>query len=439
MSTLTYNSITLDFVETRTYDRTAIMDGPTYLYTRHTLGVVAIYNPERNSYDAAALPTTGVQAPSIDIAIRHRLMIPRKKLLYKVGTTNVLLTPVAGRVADANNGPLPLYCHVEKIHGKKTFKVYFVVQADVNECTGATPPIILSHRWTMEHDIDEHFYTVRTIRGWAILRTDHMLVNDLTPDQYRSHFIHPIPQNFKRMRIHVVANEDGNELEYTVVDQEMPYAMDKFVRSLGVTKIEAFHNFEAGTPSFDSAVTKFFNEATSGNNPLEWIRGAFRGAAAILPHLAHTILVRVWGNRTATRSNLESIGWHVVRKRLEPLGIAVGSVLSDTWVNLSHDLMNKWVEVTVRRKVGPIGSFMSALNLALSGNGNSIFPSNAEYVAGVTQSDGPGHGLNVSQTTVRGTWLGELVAQALQEPCEAIPTVANADTTALPSSFSTRL
>lgn len=446
MSKITYgtgsNMVTLDFVETRLYERTAIMDGPTYLYTRHTLGVVAIYNPERNSPFVAA---PNFQAPIIDIALRHKLMLPRQKLLYTVGTTNVIHSPLnlpAGLTTDANNGPLPLYCHVEKVHGKKTFKVYWVVQTDVNECPSSLPPIVLSHRWTMDHDIDEHFFTTRTIRGHAILRTDHMLKSSVTPDDYRPHFIHPIPNDFKRTHINVVAHEDGNALDYVVVDTEQPFVFDNFVRDRGVTKIEAYQNFEEGSFAFDTIARTLATEIAAATTSAGTIPGlaaaatlgALRGAEKSLPTIVHSFLVRVWGNRDADRGNLELVAWTIVQRRREAANIPA---LSDKWCNVSHDIMGKWVEVSARFKLGPVAS--AAASLAFGG---VVFGSADELTAGITRTTGPGMGLGAGNSTgtVRGTWIGELVAQTLQEPCETIQTdLTDGETYPLSSSMQERL
>lgn len=423
MSKITYgtgaSAVTLDFVDTRLYERTAIMDGPTYLYTRHILGVVAIYNPELNS--PFVPPNPNFQAPVIDIALRHKLMLPRQKLLYTVGTSNVIHSPLNGLTTDANNGPLPLYCHVEKVHGKKTFKVYWVVQTDINECPQREPPIVLSHRWTMDHDIDEHFFTTRTIRGHAILRTDHMLAQSVTPDQYRPFFIHPVPSNFKRTHINVTAHEDGNALDYVAVDTEQPFVFDNFVRERNVTKIEAYQNFEEGHFALDTIARTIATEVAAATTSAGTIPGlaaaatlgVLRGAEKTLPTIIHTFLVRVWGNRDADRGNLELVAWNIIQRRREMANIPA---LSDKWCNVSHDIMGKWVEVSARFKLGPVASDFATLAF-----GGVVFGTADELTAGITATTGPGMGKGLSTSTVRGTWVGELVAQALQEPCEATP------------------
>lgn len=432
---ITYNGIVLDFLETRSYIRDAIMDGPTYLYTRHVLEIVAIYNPKRNSFNNNAAVQEGNLGPEIDTFIRHKLMVPRKQLIYTIGNKDVLETPKKLLSTDANNGPIPLHCNVEKVHGRKTLRVTWTIQADINECAGSTPPIVLSHRWTMEHDIDEHFFTTRIIHGHAILRTDYMLSTGTYPDHFRSYFIHPIPDNFQRTKVNVIANEDGNTLEYTVIDTEKPFVLDQDLRVRGVTKIEAYHNLEVGSPSFDVAIGGMAQNIAQGGGAggvaagpwgaaLGAAFGFLRGAAEASAKITHTFIVRVWGHQQSVRQTLEVVGWAVLGHRFEAAGLGAGLLginLNDTWFNVAHDLMGKWIEIQVRIKRSPTANLLDNF-------GNRGVMPIQETLPNVTMQGGAGMGLGQASNTVRGTFVGKLVAQQLQEACSNIPTLANAST-----------
>jgi hypothetical protein len=100
--------------------------------------------------------TAGTFGPLTDLATKHRLMAPRQTLVYAVGNTPILVSPAINQdgfqsATDAHNGPVPLACDVTLISGTKTFLVDFAIETYMNESYlyATTPPIILSHRWTL--------------------------------------------------------------------------------------------------------------------------------------------------------------------------------------------------------------------------------------------------------------------------------------------------
>jgi hypothetical protein len=300
----------------------------------------------------------------------------------------------------------------------------------------------------MEHDIDEHFFTTRIIHGHAILRTDYMLSTGTYPDHFRKFFIHPIPDNFKRTKISVTATEDGNAIEYTVIDTEQPFVLDASLRLLGVTKIEAYHNVEIGTPSFETAFANVAGGTLQGGTSsgggggflIETIKaivgagvGFVKGVNASLPQLTHTFIVRVWGHRGSTRTVLEKMAYRILSDRFRAANLGQGFFgvnTHDSWWNVSHDLMGKWVEVQCRMKRGSTKAFLETFITQ-----TNLMPPNEETISLVTGLTGSGMGLGTETNTVRGSFYGKLIAQQLQEPCASIPTpLANTttDTGAVP-------
>jgi hypothetical protein len=196
-------------------------------------------------------------APTTDVAIRHYLSLPRKKLIHVVGIVPVLISPWTQDpdiTVDCNNGPTPLYCNVDAIHGQKTFEVEFVVQTDINErriyktpktTLEARPPVsqdgsqltaasgpslltfgaraarpvapdggqrqqwagnpiaeaqdqlleqlILSNVYAQEDDVDENFFLTRSTRGRAILNTMVLQALDLRKVRIGNAQLPPLP------------------------------------------------------------------------------------------------------------------------------------------------------------------------------------------------------------------------------------------------------
>lgn len=82
----------------------------------------------------------------------------------------------------------------------------------------ATPPLI-SNRWTMKQSPDPATYLNTTIiQGTAHFRMDVLQALQLTPDQLRLYFMHPIPFGYVRMPPEVTILSDGASVEYTIVD-----------------------------------------------------------------------------------------------------------------------------------------------------------------------------------------------------------------------------
>ena len=160
-------------------------------------------------------------------------------------------------VVDLTNGPKPVSCDVIEIEGIKTFKIDFVVTCTTNEVqqTNVGPITsqqghdsttrvgsrstyrvspLLCHEWEMSHDVDQDFWTTRTITGRAVFRQDIMRANGLIPDQLRYWIGHPVPPGFSRQSVKVSQLPDGLTLAYSVVDRQRSYTPDPNV----VTRVE---------------------------------------------------------------------------------------------------------------------------------------------------------------------------------------------------------
>ena len=308
--------------------RKSMADGPNYIFTRWLLHFQGIYNPAATAYargpQLQIVQGFGPKAPETDVAIRHRLMQPRLPLLYTVGGTTVLQSPwIQGCTMDTNNGPIPQSCDVLEIHGLKTFIVQMVIQIDVNEKRIVIPfqpadpaaggrvqqDAILSHCWSQQEDIDEHFFSMRTTSGKVVFATDVLEALRLglwkegdhtgDPDSWRpeAFSVVPVLPNFQRGNIQAFVDEQDNSLTYAFVDRER--AMNLI--DPNITKIEARQIYTHTNPDpaevasratmrllaaglggvLAGAPTTAGAGAATVNVPSGWLGAAAFGAAAL--------------------------------------------------------------------------------------------------------------------------------------------------------------
>lgn len=465
---VTYNGITLDLCQLRGWERQVEMDGPQYLWTRHRIRVSGVYNPRATSYTRNANTlapqfTRDTPATITDAVVRHALATPRKQLSIIVGGTAVLFTPNVGQTTDAHNGPTPTVHAVVESIGVKTYLVDWSIECCIVETTGTTPAV-LSHRWTMEdHVAMPNYLTTRVIQGKATFRTDLMGVLGRVPDDFRRAFIHPVSLNMQRESIDVTVYDDNSGAEYTLVDQEQAINLTPEAVRLGVTKIEAYHTAEIGKPGtedvlvglggafmraggqlvqaniagIDPVTTIFANAAAVGVGGLD----IGITAASLIPRKTHSIVARVWGHRLSAKVALERVALRVCffRFALTQLSERHGTV----WLQITHDLMGKWVEVQLKVKqgldrldgavAGNIGSGLirdirnaSPLPGAGAINGfidnlaavqRDIMPQGEDVGNDITINDTVAPGpTNQAGLTGRGSFIGKLLAQVLHDP-----------------------
>jgi hypothetical protein len=468
MSTLYYNGIHVDVVQTVSYDRRIVYDGPTYLWTKHRIHVRGVFNPAATSYglagamlpDPAPPPLVrqpGSNASWTDTLVRHYLAQPRKKLIYTAaaavqgngrpdvfadgkngdgGSLVILdcppsLSPDFPNFStdssrdvyktDANNGPLPLACNVRQVSGVKTFLVEFVVEACVNECFNyyRFPTVMLSHRWTSTHDVDRHGFTTRHVRGHAVFRSDVLLDLKLRPDGFRAYLSHPIPTNFQRTNVRAVQHEDGNRVDYQFVDREQPLNL----RYSNVTQVEAFVHLGQNTPpperGLEAGLSSVIGAARRGRRS-GLIGAATATVSGMLPHSTVNVTVRAWGNRAVNRTFLLLTCQRVLAIKFPQIWGADPSLKSNMYganVGIGVDLVKPYVEINaflVAPKIANLIQNIFGGGSDLQSRFPQVFDDGLHPVA--QYPDEVGRGI-IPQFPERGTHLGTLVAQALDSPC----------------------
>jgi hypothetical protein len=442
--------VVLDNIKTERYQKTPVLDANgNYLYTRHALGVLAVYNPQYVSASRTTFPNFQVNTtstgPVTEQALRHALSQPRKNLEYWVGTTRILQSPgvFAGGAttqypADATNGPKPLDVSVVQLLGERSFAVRFVVSTDVNECGvfngssiyGVIPPTdirsaMLAHTFASAEELDQDWFAVRTTRGEvklhrgiaeSVFRTSTILPVDKLRAFLLS--VYPPLPGMMRIKQEVRVSPDGITLEYLVVDREVAASFTQAAINAGVTRIEADLHRTAGFSggrllvgsALSSSVSAGIQAATSttgrgASRSAGFIAAAAAGGAAAAstffstgirptPITSYTMTCRVWGRRNTTRQNLHIIAARAIDNRLFSVLPAFGNDWSAHGSEAQHDLMGRFVSVSVNITTGPLGNVgggEATTNFAFLGV--DFFGSN-DFILGVTT------GPEVGQTQV---------------------------------------
>lgn len=468
---VSYAGIAFDAVLLEDWSRFREMDGPQYLWTRHELTFSAWYNPFSTSYaGTTAVPVAGSGnfAASTDNIVRHLLSQPRKALSITVGSVTLISLPAAGRTTDANNGPIPHVHHVTESLGVQTFHVRMTITFFTIETV--TTPVVISHQWTMHDHISmPHYLTTRHISGRAWLRSDLMLANLYVPDDFRHAMAHPVGKNMQRFIQDVGVSEDGNYLEYSVVDEEQLLNLTTSAVSNNITKVEVFHDAETSKAGWEDAFNVVGGAVAEGVGHISqaasslWAGPAGAGGLAgaitapafaaltiglavinLIPKEYHTITARVWGTKDALKAIMEREAVTAIfniARQIPQLNLA-GAGLQ---LNIHWERSGKFVEVVLRVKMGierllqempPLFGLTSGeqlegaarFGLALQGHFNrAFFAANLEVMqprseevpplmttADAGQASRP-QPTNIQGLRGRGTFTAKLLVQVLQD------------------------
>jgi hypothetical protein len=265
-----YNNVQIHHCLTKRFEQETVYDdsGTDYLYTRFRVQVVGYVHANLQASvtanvgvrtDVASVDTSGAYAAMtkhpgdyVDGAaqnfnvVRTKLATPRQAFQMKVDVDEqgsggtVLLSAEAVAAAkkkeifvagdtvaakDVDNGPKPKLMAISHLVADNIFRVEWEVEVCKVECSvdGAASTAnktgILSNRWSMTDEIDNNFYTTRTIQGRLRVVTAH-----INPHSFRGWVVPPLNNYFRRERMSFTATADGLNLDYTIVDREVAYA-----------------------------------------------------------------------------------------------------------------------------------------------------------------------------------------------------------------------
>lgn len=209
-TTITYNSIAITKVQTRSYRSEMVFDQSGLI----PFGI-------RRSFDFTGLVQSPVEASWADdrATLEDAMTTPRKDLTVVMGTITIIDVKAAesgDTDADISNGPIPQGIEVTNIHGAAACFVSGTIEW-TEPLSGISTPVVLSHRWDQTFDVDERGYQTRTVSGEFRLTSRTALMN---PDTFRC-FVWPIETaGYRRISAQFIVGSDGRTLTYRVVDRE---------------------------------------------------------------------------------------------------------------------------------------------------------------------------------------------------------------------------
>jgi len=234
-TTVEYNGVTMTGVTTRRWQQDAVYDGSGTDLVRHkfSLSFEGLCHAQAGGPITAATAPTADDAPATEKTIRARLLMPRGPLKVRMGvtegnnksgTTLLAVAPSPGTSSqsgyeDVDNGPKPQSVNITRVVGDELLRIVFDIECSVVECvqqvTGNIGPV-LSNRWSLSEEMDENFYTVRSIRGTLRIANSQIGIQD-----YRMVVVPGLEDGFRRERLTFAAKADGLEADYEIVDRQV--------------------------------------------------------------------------------------------------------------------------------------------------------------------------------------------------------------------------
>lgn len=209
-TTVTYNSIVITKVQTRSWRSEMVFDQSGLI----PFGI-------RQSFDFTGL----VQSPVEDTwntrrqDVQDAMTTPRKDLAIVMGTITVIDIKAAESNdldADIANGPIPTNVEVTNIHGAKASFISATIEW-TEPLSGVATPVVLSHRWEQTFEIDDKSYQTRTVLGEFRLTSRTAQLN---PDTFRCHVLPIETAGYRRISLQFIVSSDGRTLTYRSVDRE---------------------------------------------------------------------------------------------------------------------------------------------------------------------------------------------------------------------------
>ena len=394
-----------------------------YMYTRHTLAVGATVYPDTD-VDYSEIPaqlratfgcytneiadskntdaninTIGNVMPSvvrIDSMLRHFLMQPRQKLKYVIGEDIILESPSIDSLVDCNNGPKPVSLTIKKVGGLQSMYVEFVISTDVNESIkyGSPEYPVVSNQFSMEHEIDQDFYTTRKVSGLAHFRGDILLKHNYSPDDFREWLNIPSPIGFKRDIVKCRLHPDSLKLEYSFVDREMHHHLDTREKNEGkliklrssdsktvpiprmrnITRLEVKQYVSIVTKTLMDAIGGATNDIIGSLGPKNWkswqsaTQNVFNGvrnlSGNLMPVREEKLDITVYGNNRSEKYELEYLALFIIEKRL-PFNPYSGMYT----ISVEEDILGSFIKIHVTRNSSITDNFgLSIYNEATLSN-----------------------------------------------------------------------
>jgi hypothetical protein len=229
MAEIVYNDCSLPYPFHTSFSQEAEYDeiGKTDWYvTKFDITVQFLVNANY----AGMLGVSGDNPAALMVALRKKLLEPRKTLSVKCNGNELIPLPQADGTVDAQNGPMPQFCQITNLTNATFLCTYRIVakywetaeQQEDGEGTGTATPgnDTLYNRWTETVAIDRRLYSTRTRTGKFVIRSDN--VTQRSADEIRGQMaVTGIPQGFYRDSATYTVDPSGLGISYTLVDKEV--------------------------------------------------------------------------------------------------------------------------------------------------------------------------------------------------------------------------
>lgn len=400
-----YGPIKLNIVKLLEYKKEPVYsdrEKTHYMFTRHTFAVGATvypdtdidftqipeqlvatlagcYTNEPSDSENLTKPNTVNEQQSvvrIETLLRHFLMQPRQKFKYIVGDDVLLEVPTIDSLTDCNNGPKPVSLNIKRITGLQSMYVEYVISTDLNESIryGSPEYPILSNHYSMEHEINQDFYTTRKVSGVAHFRSDLLYRDNLSPDDFREWLNIPSPKGFKRDVVRCRVHPDALKMEYSFVDREVHHHLDtrppdkkdkiKINGNLtdapdlrNITRLEVKQSLSMQHESIAGALGKASRSgfetltAKPGSKFSAGLGGVFDLTASLFPMKNEVVDIVIYGNNISEKHEMEYIALFIVEKRL-PFNTMSGLYS----FSIEEDVLGSHIRMRVSRASSPLDS-----------------------------------------------------------------------------------
>jgi len=251
-TTVEYNGITLSNCLTKQWDEQVVYDdsGTDLIGQKYSLRFEGYLHAQSagGNADVTGSPVwMGKGAPQAgdpDTMISHyedirRLLSkPRQTLKVFFGDSLVLHVEPATDInrgtqrKDVNNGPKPRNITVERVVGERLLFISFAIDVSLVECgsDGQAPDATLSNRWSVSEEMDDNFFTTRTISGKLYMAVgfrpgngaaDVKALEGAPPFRHKVLTVPPLERGFKRQKISFAVDRTGLICDYVVVDRQV--------------------------------------------------------------------------------------------------------------------------------------------------------------------------------------------------------------------------
>jgi hypothetical protein len=430
VSQLIYANVDLSEVLTQSYAFDPVND-PTntdYLWTRLSISVVSVVHSlwtatGKTPGGLVAGGNMGVPGDRMGVSLAKLPQIlsqHRQTLLFRVGDDLVVESPPrlpdgTQLPCDCDNGPIVKGVKVLRVIGDTSAVVSFTVETYLNSCD----KFVLSNRWGVHTSVDDCGYTTRTVRGRAIIRSDFANLYDLTADDFRQFLFVPADAPLRRVSVDVDLSEDGNTLDYTVVDKEVSWGLGENSPAVRVEGM-ASAGGHIDIPSLKEVVKKV--PSLASEPALAFMTGGaslFRNVPealnTVIPEGRCSAIVRVFGRKGADGKYLANVALHTGMAKFSANWLAKRAIIVGLHVTQSIGTEDEpWVELRLE-------FWCHHLLVSFIFNPTTIFEM-MNWDVGVddntvTWDEGTTPALIGGSNNSRGAYVKQMVTQSLGGPC----------------------